>query len=254
MKKLFLLILIVAASGCATIMPTSTSFNATLSSSTFAFTPPSDNSKDTGKMVFLFINPRFSTGVSKNYQIRNPFKTFVKNMSVDFLAMLTAKGMLYKGPYESYEEVVYDDKNQADLCLETEVDIQFTGSAFKFKKEIRNAYGAVVRRASYYYDGQESLIGKLNLFVYEPHTHVKLWIKSIPLKTNDFYLKSQYAYDGPDIPLDDPGVWSVLVDNMNQMYNSTMTTAWNQLDMRELRMKRAEARQIGQKAGYINQK
>lgn len=251
MKKVLLLsVFITFIYSCSSVRSTNQSYNATLNSSTFDFTPPDDHTNDPDKITFLFINPRFSTGVSQSYQMKNPFRTFLKNMSVDFVEMLVAKGMPFKGPYESYEETVFSDKNESDLCIESEVDIQFTGSAYHSKPALYNAYGNRVRKAQYYYDGNVTLIGKLNLYIYEPHTHVKLWIKSIPLKTKEFYLKSQYKYDGPDIPLEDPGIWDVLVYNLDEMYKSTMNTAWKQLDMRELKMRKEEAKKIAEKAGY----
>lgn len=247
---LFLLFLSIALTSCGAlkVMSGESSEDATMASTTFDFSPPVENLRDTGKITFLLINPAFSTGVTESYQKRNPFRTFIKNMAVDFEEMLVAKGMPHKGPYDNYEGVVFSDKNQADLCLEPEVDIQFTGSALKHRAAIFNGYYTTPE--AFWYDGNMSIIGKLNLFCYAPHTHVKLWIKSIPLETKDFYLKSKYKYDSKNIPLSDPGIWKVLVDNMKDMYKSAMITAWRQLDMTELNMKKIEAKKIDGDAGY----
>lgn len=251
MKNLVILLLIsLTFSSCGSLLILSTDSveDATMDSNTFDYKPPQEIIQDSSKVTFLLINPKLSTGVSEDYQVRNPFKTFIKNLAIDFEEMLVAKGLPHKGPYDNYESVVFSDKNQADLCLEPEVDIQFTGSALKHQQAFSNGFGIVPD--AYWYDGRMTIIGKLNLFCYAPHTHVKLWIKSIPLKTKEFYLKSKHRYTGKNIPLSDPGIWNVLVENMKEMYQSAMNTAWQQLDLTELNLKKIEAKKIDNDAGY----
>jgi hypothetical protein len=250
MKITYKILILTIISGCASIMNVSTEHNSIIPHGYYDFSPPEIiTSQD--RITFLLINPTIKQSADRYYLIQNPFKTFTKNMGIDFEEMMVAKGMLIKGPYDSYENVVFSDKNEADLCFEPEVDLQFTGSALKEKFGVKNIYGQSISPSTYYYDGNMNLIGKLNLYIYEPHTKVKLWIKSVPLKSEEFYLKSKYRYNGSNIPLSDPGIWSTINETLNSMYRTALITSWRQLDMNELKLKVVEAKKIAEKAGYI---
>lgn len=249
MKKIYSIFIVLFFNCCATIMNVNNDHDSTIPQGYYDFSPP-DIETPKEKITFLLINPTITQSIDRLYLKRNPFSTFTKNMGIDFEELMVAKGMLVKGPYESYESVVFSDKNEADLCFEPEIDLQFTGNALKTKLGATNIYGQSITPASYYYDGNMNLIGKLNLFIYEPHTKVKLWIKSVPLKSEEFYLKSKYRYNGTNIPLTDPGIWTTINETLNAMYRTALLTSWRHLDMNELKLKVAEAKKIAEKAGY----
>jgi hypothetical protein len=228
--------------------------NVTIKQGYFDYSPPSSpNYNDTNKITLLLINPRLNPTNTKPMFLEDPVKTFVKNMGSDYLEMLIAKGLPFKGPFNSYDEVVFSDKEQADLCFEPELELDFTGNPLKHKNAVYSGDGSIkYADACYWLDGTVALTGKMNLFLYEPFTHVKLWIKSIPIQSEEFILKSSYKYRTENIPLSDPGVNEIVQNQLNAIYKKVFEASWNQLNYSELKMRNEEAKRIRTKAGFKN--
>ena len=213
----------------------------------FDYSPPAEGITKSNKIKFALINPRYvATFKDAN---TDPYKTFVKNMGSDFVEMLTARGYPYMGPYTTTDEMVYSDKKGTDLLLETEVDIQFTGTPLKYSTY--KDYSTKQTVYQYFYDGDVNMSGKVNLIFSEPFTKTKVWVKSVPIDPVTFYIKSFYKYKDKNIPDTDPMVWNTLVDNLEASYQKVLQTSWNHLQPEELEVKKKEATEIKQNSGFI---
>jgi hypothetical protein len=214
----------------------------------FDYVPPTEGITKSNDIKFSLIKPRFAPSIK--WIPEDPFKTFIGNMSTDFVEMLSARGYPYIGPYESYDEMVYNDKKTTDLVLETEVDFQITGDYLKQNSFQVYDVNHFITKTEYYYDGQATITGNVNLIFSEPFTKTKVWVKSVPIEPTTYYLKSYYRYNASVIPNTDPQVWNTTVENLEAIYTKTLRTAWNHLEPDELKVKKKEAGEIKANSGF----
>jgi hypothetical protein len=212
----------------------------------FDFKPTVDAGNQSNEITFGLIAPSFvETFTEKN---KEPYKTYAKNMERDFIEMLTARGYRYKGPFNSLDELVYSDKKEIDLLINPTIDLQFTGNPLK--QGTYHDYSQGKDFAEYYYEGEVSMTGTMNLTFAEPFTNTKIWVKSVNTDPTSFMLKSG-SYTAPQIPDTDPLVWNSLVTNMEKTYQRTLQMAWNHLEPAELLQKKAESVEIKKNSGFI---
>lgn len=210
----------------------------------FDYTPPVSSAKGENIKVAL-INPQYvQTFTSANY---DPYRTFVKNMGKDFEEMLIARGYTIIGPYNSFDDLVYAEKNSTDLVLLAEVTLDITGN-YARKRDVPQI-GQGYSKTYYDYLGNANIEGKINLSLAEPFTKTKLWIKSVSFEPTTVYFKSK-SYTTGSIPVTDPGVWNPLVAGLSTVYQKALQTAWNHLDPSELAIKKKEAIEIKKNSNF----
>ncbi|HAY35066.1 MAG TPA: hypothetical protein DCY06_13125 [Bacteroidetes bacterium] len=212
----------------------------------FKFTPPS-NTNESNDITIGLLSPIF-VDTFKEY-LQDPYKTYAKNMESDFIAMLTARGYKIKGPYDNMEQLVYGDKKEIDLLIQPVIDLQFTGEVLK-QGSIHD-YVTAKDYITYYYDGDLSMVGTMNLSFAEPFTNTKVLVRSLKTEPVTFKMKSYNAYDDTNIPLTDPLVWNSLSDNLTKVYDKTLQTVWNNLEPAELQQKKNESAEIKKNSGFI---
>lgn len=222
----------------------------------FDYKPPVEGYAKSKNISFILMNPQYAK--DEEYTGQEPFTVFSNNMSKDFEEMLTQRGYAYKGPYDTYDELVYSDKKSADFILEVEIDFTWQGAqdALYSKNKSRYDYSTkkTVTTTYYGFDGNVTLGGKLNLTLTEPQTQTKLWVKSIPMPDQYFLLKSELMYTLRNgkvhIPYTDVGMFNSVVPPMETIYDKALQLAWNHLDPEELQVKQKEAEEIRNDAGF----
>jgi len=253
MKKLFLLSMLLFALSSFEFLGCSAGLKQdnpppNLKPLNFGYLPPTEGITKSNEITFSLIDPKYVETFRESNT--DPYKTFASNMSKDFVAMLSARGYPYKGPYSKIDQMVYGEKKSTDLVIIPEIELQFTGNYVMTKKSI-NLLSSSPSGIEYYADGDVSLSGKLNLVFAEPFTLTKIWVKSIQIDPITYRLKSYYAYTTPDIPINDPLVWNTMVDNLNVIYQKILSTAWNHLEPEELKLKKEEANEIKRNSGFL---
>jgi hypothetical protein len=148
----------------------------------YDYTPPESDFTKSKDVSFLLMKPSFV----KNFEYIDyaPFQNFAKAMAADYEEMLTKRGYPYIGPVTSYDEIVYADKKNSDLTLESELDFNIDGKPFK----VNNGRTLIGNQpyTRYYADGELTISSKINFFVSEPFTHTKIWVKkAYPLKAKN---------------------------------------------------------------------
>ena len=88
----------------------------------FAFSPPSPVAPGSAGINIAMIEPTYSGNFI--YARKSPFKQFRDNMGKDFEQILTARGYILKGPYETYDLMTYSDKNECELGLDIEINVE----------------------------------------------------------------------------------------------------------------------------------
>lgn len=239
--NLQLLILITLfLSGCGGIVTTTPQVKTEKKSINYDYAPPEDGFKKSKDISFILIQPNFAKGFE--YFDYAPFTTFSKSMANDYVEMLTKRGYKYIGPINSYDEIVYSDKKNTDLLLESELSFELVGqSPFQYTSGTTMIGNLPYER--YFADGELSISGKINFFVSEPFTHTKIWVKSIPIETQKITLKTKY-YNSKNELLNSPEVWNAFVNALEVVYTKSLQTAWNYLDPEELAVKKKESEEI----------
>lgn len=248
MKKTILLSTVVLALiySCGTTKPTASRLAPKFD---YVTSNPNGEVTKSNQIALALVRPVFgvNTGdMPASAYGRPPFTNFIKNMGNDFEEMLTARGYTIKGPFFTFDEMVYNDKKNTDLALHPEVDIVFTGLP------IRKNFNAMTGKDVYWVEGEMKISGKINLVFYEPQTKTKVWVKSVPFEETTFQVKGTKKYFQPAFIQEEDGIWNPLVEHLEQVYQKSMKTCYNHLDPEELAIKKKEALEIKANANFNN--
>jgi hypothetical protein len=222
----------------------------------YDYAPPPAEKAKSAQVVFLMVNPVYQEKFQySSYQL---FNDFSKAMAGDFNEALTAKGFSVRGPFEYYDNVVYNDKKESDLMLQVEIDFNINSSNVNWTGAPVYVSGrgkTTVYRTEYTYDGYFVLSGKINLVVSEPLTKEKLWAKSIPLQQKQINIAPIYRatrqLDYSTAFTRDAGVMNPMIDVLEDYYKQIFNTAWMHLDPNELSPLKKEVLEIREKKKYL---
>ena len=218
----------------------------------YDFTPP-EQATEKVDIALILLNPNYASGFEQESQVM--FTNFIDNMTLDFEEMLIAKGYSIRGPYATYDEIVYSDKSETDLMLGVEIDFSYEWDQGASNSKRMVGYGGVTTGYSYQIDGNLNLGGKINLVIKEALTQEKLWVKSIKLQdkkvliqTAKYKVKSQT--EGEQAIANDPQYKNVMYETLDDYYQNALKTAWNHLDPRELTPLKKQVEELRKKKGY----
>lgn len=126
---------------------------------------------------------------------------FATSMGVDQERIIMAKGMKVKGPYPSFEEMTYSDKNTADLALAPTlfIEIEIKPVGLPLQSGERSDPNTAVYVGEYepgrhwMMKAYEMVVsGWISFVLHEPLSGVKLWIKKLDL--DEVKLRGVIAY------------------------------------------------------------
>lgn len=126
---------------------------------------------------------------------------FATSMGVDQERILMAKGLKVKGPFPSFEEMTYSDKNTADLALAPtlfiEIDYKLVGlplqSGARSDPKTPVYVGEYEPGKHWMMRAYEMVVsGWISFVLHEPLSGVKLWIKKLDL--DEVRLRGVIAY------------------------------------------------------------
>lgn len=219
----------------------------------YDFTPASTAGAGSAKMKIALFNPSYS-GTFK-YSNKSPFKQFRTSMSKDLEEVLSARGYIIKGPFDAYDFMTYSDKQECELGLFVDIDLdleQIAGGWQVVPATPRRGFAPAT--AGYQsYSGTLNLSGKISIYVGETFTKQKLLIKSVPLPQSDFQVRADKTYElgTTGIPLDNTGVHNPISNALLDFYRTTMQQAWNLIETSELAHVNAQVPEIRKGAGFI---
>jgi len=226
----------------------------TIKAPSYDFEPPQKAPAKSAQVVFLLVDPAYQEKFAySNYKI---FSDFSKAMAADYNESLTAKGYSVRGPFEYYDQVVYNDKKESDLLLQVEIDFDINSSNVNWNSYSEYVSGKgryATYRTAYKYAGFFILSGKVNLVAAEPLTKEKLWAKSIPLKQKQVYIAPVYNTLERSFNIGfsrDPGVINPMIEALEDYYKQVFNTSWNHLDPNELAPLKKEVLEIREKKKY----
>jgi hypothetical protein len=218
----------------------------------YDYAPPT-KSTDKVDISFILLNPTYAKTFEGERQPM--FTKFINNMGADFEEMLVAKGYSIRGPYDTYDEIVYADKNETDLLLESSIDFTYEWSSEALKKYRYRGGNYTAPFTRLQINGDLHLGGKVNLVIKEAITQEKLWVKSIPLIDKAIpVLTSTYkggtTKEALAMVLQDVGYKNAVYKALDDYYQKALKTAWNHLEPKELEALKKQVRDLRKKKGY----
>ena len=225
----------------------------------YDFSPPTPAEPGSAKIKIAFFQPVYvnNPGYSFAYSNTSPFKQFRNAMSTDFEELLSARGYVIKGPYDSYDNMTYSDKTQCELGLFVELALNISQTSGGWKTNV-----GVYTKGNQQYKGTLNLNGKINIYVVETFTKQKLIIRSVNVPQNDFNVESEGKYEidyvggamgTTRIPFDDPGIHNPIANALSDFYKTTMNQAWDLLEVSELKQIQPQVPIIRKEAGFLKQ-
>jgi hypothetical protein len=199
----------------------------------FDFSPPSRQQAGSAAMTIALIKPVYVTPNPEYYV--QPFPEMSSSMANDFEEMLTAKGFTIRGPFNSRDAMVYNDKQSCSFAFIVEIDLQ---PNYNRKYKYDSGLGAFVP-ASYKMSGEITLGGNLVLTASSPQYGEKIWKKSIALDKSSFTYSSTMKWNAVPTVADelkqDTEFYNLLSKELEAFYDKALNLAWQQIDLAEMK-------------------
>lgn len=216
----------------------------------FDFTPPLEAPIGSANMTIAIVKPVF---VSKNVEyLVSPFPEMATSLGNDFEELLTAKGFTIRGPFNSRDEMVFNEKINSSFILEIQIDLnpQYTVELIRHSKTtMANLLLATEPLAyiSYSTKGEITFGGNLLLTALSPQYGEKIWKKNIALEETAFSYEGEKKYEGrPDMAdqlISDNKVYNTVSNELEAFYNYALDLVWKQIDPEEMKIVTKQAKE-----------
>jgi hypothetical protein len=238
---------------------------------TFHYEPPEKSREGSAGVTVAFVK----AGIDE----KDPehWKMLKQGLNTDLEAMLLARGLNLRGPYQSRDELTYGEKEAIELLLYPQVQLNF---------EIRDVttlagrsadlpFSERLRYIDWYLDalsgktkqvlspvkasGKLQLDGRLELRLIEPMSGEKLWVKALPLSAESLAVTSEstwlVAKDAPTSELGkrlllEPAARASFCELLNKQYQVVARDMWRHLDPRELKSLTPQAKVLKSRVVY----
>lgn len=246
MKYLLLLILLMAS-----VVSCFAPKQVTESKQTFIFDSTPKESSRTGSagMILALVKPSYARNFE--YGSGDLFKRFQEALGNDIEELIVGKGFSLKGPYEGFDEMIFEDKKQSEMLIQIEILPEFTAVDGNWRTHVSllNPHAN-----SYSYSGKASLVGKINLSGTEPLSNEKIWSKSVsipkvenvPIATTSRYSR---MLDENEI-LVDPGVYNAIGQALQTQYGGILDIIAVHFNVEEFRGLKGQIKELKGKKGY----
>lgn len=214
-----------------------------LRTATFDYQPPESSNKRPD-IAMILLKPMYgeSLGALKSARV---FSTMLGAMEKDFEELVTKRGYTMRGPFNTYGNINFPDKEAAPLILKVEVELQIT----ELPNSVKAKYSPLLG-TSYNFDGEIELSGRVNLIFMESMTQERIDNPSVTIPNKRFAAKSEKSYTTQVIPITDPGIYNELTKALEEVYDDLMMTAWNKLDPNEVSRYMTSVNNIRKRKGF----
>jgi hypothetical protein len=186
---------------------------------------------------------------------------FRKSMGTDVEELLIERGYTLKGPFDSADEMLFNDKKDADIAVYIEVRVESLSTSGGWTQ----SWGSVLlatntSEVEEYYEGTLSLGGKIVFSGIEPLTGEKIWAKSLEIpKQSNIKVKTEHVYSGRAsltseeinlLLLKDPSVHNALVQPLQNIYQTSLSKIENYFEPEELRSLKPQIKELKAKKGF----
>jgi hypothetical protein len=211
---------------------------------TFDYTPTSTSKAGSANFLLALTTPKFKHADNNFLGGYNLYTKLQESFQADIEETLIAKGFNIKGPYASYDEMVFTDKRDVQLLLHFEIVPSITTLSGGWAKGTN-----VNKQEIWSYKGIVTLAGKINIYGVEPLSNEKVYVKSVAIPKVE------------DIQLDSKGYYLNYLDAASTLYNpigeaylkiysNIIEKISTQLDPQEMLTLKKEIKELKAKKGY----
>ena len=228
----------------------------------FSPTPPC-SPVGTTKLTVAIVSPRWQAPTQSGLSMVNMGVAYTQPkilldvapaMRADFLELVSCRGYLAKGPFDSFEAMVYPDREASHLLLEPELQLDVDIPTISMVE--KSFLGGLLKdKSGGQLTGTATVGGRVTLSLKEPVTNTRMWSRSIDIAPETFAFTSVSSYSSAlSVPqaklavLNDDGLRRGLQPKLEAMYSRILTTADNYLDRRELTTVATQAADVRKKA------
>lgn len=171
----------------------------------FDYTPTQRAEPRSANITFAVVGTDFETPVPL-------FERFSSSMAGDFAEILTARGYSIRGPFRTYDEMTFPDKEGSNLVLTATVDFTYDTSQLKpvAVGSVRGVVDAIdallggtdtASDSPFRIEGTVRVEGRVTLIVAESLTYEKMWTKSVDIQSIDVSFEGTQVYQStaPDL-------------------------------------------------------
>jgi hypothetical protein len=239
----FLVVSMLLIMGCGSIKPVAVAKQ----TFTFDYTPKVSNKSGSVGMVLSFIQPYYAnTFSSSGVEL---FRSFRQALGNDIEELIISKGFTLKGPYQAFDEMVFEDKKRTDVTIQIEIVPDFTSSEGSWKESYIPLIGS-----SFSYSGKTSLVGKINLTGIEPMTNEKIWSKSVLIpKVENILIQTSGKYTRPlesSELYQDAGVYNAIGKALQEQYAGIMDKVAAHFNPEEFSSLKNQIKELKSKKGF----
>lgn len=193
-------------------------------------------------------NPQLAAAIRPKQELYEAFASAMRN---DFFSLLTCKGFTTRGPFASYDEMVFPDRMASDLVLAPEIDLRLAVQSEPAAASLGGALLSVALAGrgptSNKLKGQATLSGRVTVALRESVTDTRMWTRSIEVPAESFTFESENAYSAAAAPYyneivtGDPAFIAALGPRLAAIYAKALTAAWSYTDPQEMRLVKAQS-------------
>ena len=206
---------------------------------TFDYTPPETAEPNSTKITFAVVGSRFDTPVvNPGFGSAPVFERYSRNMAEDFVEILTSRGFSVRGPFRTYDEMTFPDKEGSNLVLTARIDFREDTSGLQPAMDLMASVLVAGSSNVYKYNGTVVVACRVNLIVSESLTNERMWTKSVNIDPISVSLNSTRAY--PNAPTfaallqNEAQFYNDLGAELEAQYNDVMSRTFGYLDPREM--------------------
>ena len=197
---------------------------------TFDYTPAANAEPMSANITFAVVGSSFFVG-SRTETDHTPvplFERFSSSMAHDFAEILTARGFTIRGPFATYDEMTFPDKENSNLVLSATVNLtpDMSGLEGVELATLSDTIGGTLdillgtsgRATSdggggrYKVKGTVRLEGRVTIVVAESLTNEKMWTKSVDIEPITVALDGERVFAVP------PSGLAEVLEHENQFY------------------------------------
>ena len=222
---------------------------------TFDFTPQHCGAASGNRLTLAIVAPAWQAlSPAKATTLRGgdiiPLQAqFTRALRDNFLELVTCRGFVTRGPFGTFDEMVFPDRDGSNLLLESVVDanVQYTDVQKMAYcqgglRAMMCTADAISSSAPSEFTVRGTLVfsGRVTLSLKEPVTNTRMWAKSIELGNTSVPFQGTSVYSGAltsNLNIRrDVGLLIALTPKMEEIHRVVLTTADKYLDPSEVRL------------------
>lgn len=213
----------------------------------FSYEVSEGGKSGSASMVVALNSPDFSKKSQNLDWYFEPYTSFKQNLEADMVEIITARGYTLRGPFKTRDEMVYSDKEAAELLFTVSIDPKFNVTSGGWQN------GFVVQGIEYKrFKGEIELYGNIIIKAQEPISGEVMWQKNldivserrvIPVNSQKGVNASIIRQNEDNVSLallakEDNAVANAVTEALQGSYADILKKIWTHMDPSEFQLMR----------------